>query len=444
MTSASTPAHQAAATDLAAVAPEGCGCPEGQRAATVTRRTVLAGAGAVGVLGAVSGVVPGVATQYAFAETGYSGDTVVVLSLRGGLDGLSAVAPVGDPEYFTARPNIAIPQSRVLPLNSMFGLHPALAPLKPLYDAGSLAAVHAVGQVNRTRSHFAAMEEMENAAPGSYLRTGWIDRMIGVGTSASTFSAVAVGTTSPPSSMAGPNPELAVRTVDTFKLSGAGNATEVARWTKALQGLHVGAPSTVAAPAAATLGALSTIATLQSAGYTPANGAIYPAGELGDSLRDVARLIKADLGLRAATVDVGNWDMHTGLGQSDSGWLFRQLTEVGKALAAFHTDLGSKMADVTVVTLSEFGRRVAENASGGVDHGHGNVCLLMGGGVVGGQVYGRWPGLATANLDAGDLVGTTDYRTILAEILEKRAKMATSGVFPNLPAGRLGALRAKA
>jgi uncharacterized protein (DUF1501 family) len=168
---------------------------------------------------------------------------------------------------------------------------------------------------------------------------------------------------------------------------------------------------------------------------------VYPAGELGDSLRDVARLVKAGVGLRAATVDVGNWDMHSGLGSSDSGWMFKQLTELGQALAAFHADLGTAMGRVTVVTLSEFGRRVAENASGGLDHGHGNVCLLMGGGVVGGKIYGNWPGLAKENLVAGDLAGTTDYRTILAEILEKRAKLATGTVFPSLGAERLGAFR---
>jgi uncharacterized protein (DUF1501 family) len=136
--------------------------------------------------------------------------------------------------------------------------------------------------------------------------------------------------------------------------------------------------------------------------------------------------------------------MHSGLGSSDSGWMFRQLTELGQALAAFNQDLGAQMSDVTLVTLSEFGRRVAQNGSGGLDHGHGNVSLVMGGGVRGGQVYGRWPGLAAANLDNGDLAGTTDYRTILAEALEKRAQLSSSTVFPLLAADRLGMFAAKA
>ena len=153
--------------------------------------------------------------------------------------------------------------------------------------------------------------------------------------------------------------------------------------------------------------------------------------------------MKAGVGLRAATIDVGNWDMHVAMGGVGEGWMTRQLTELGLALAAFHADLGDRAKDLTLVTLSEFGRRVAENGSGGLDHGHGNVCLLMGGGVIGGKVYGRWPGLSKDNLDNGDLAGTTDYRTILAEVMEKRSKLSATSVFPGVAATRLGAFRAR-
>lgn len=419
-----------------------CACSEGRRAANaVTRRTLLAGASALGVVGVTSGLLdPDSATQYAFAAD-YTGDTVVVLSLRGGFDGLSAVVPVGDPAYYAARPGIAVPKSRAIQLNTMFGLHPALAPLKPIYDQGRLAVVHAVGQPNPTRSHFKAMTEMEKAAPGSQLRTGWIDRMVGLTTPARPFAAVAAGAVAPPPAMAGPSPEVAIKSVDTFTLSWAGNATEVARWTTALKAMYAGAPNALAAPATATLNAVATTTRLKVAGYSPAPGARYPAGELGNALRDVARLVKARVGLRVATIDTGDWDMHVGMGTSDKGWMFTKLSELGQALAAFHTDLGTAMNGVTLVTLSEFGRRVSQNASGGLDHGHGNVCLLMGGGVNGGKVYGRWPGLGADKLDAGDLAGTTDYRTILAEILEKRGRVATGTVFPQAAAARLGALR---
>ncbi|GAB3880337.1 DUF1501 domain-containing protein [Terrabacter terrigena] len=427
--------------------PPGCACAQGQAATSqVSRRTLLAGAGALGALGAVVGVAgpSDAATQLAFAGAAYTGDTIVVLSLRGGFDGLSAVAPIGDPAYFAARPSIAVPASRAIKLDTLFGLHPALAPLKPIWDTGGLAAVHAVGQVNPTRSHFEAMATMENAAPGSTIRTGWLDRMIGLSGPVSTFASAAVGAATTPPSMIGPSPELAVQSVDGFTLAGADTAAEQTRWATALGALYAGAPATLAAPATAALGAVSTMAGLKAAGYTPANGAVYPKGSLGDALRDLARLIKAGIGLRAATVDVGNWDMHSGLGASDSGWMFRQLTELGQALAAFHRDLGPKMADVTLVTLSEFGRRVAENGSGGLDHGHGNVSLVMGGGVRGGKVYGRWPGLAAASLDSGDLAGTTDYRTVLAEALEQRAKIASTTVFPGLGTDRLGLFAARA
>ncbi|MGO4601086.1 DUF1501 domain-containing protein [Terrabacter sp. 2YAF2] len=425
---------------------EGCGCPQSQLLSSqVSRRTLLAGAGALGALGAVLGAPsPSVATQLAFTSTAYTGDTIVILSLRGGFDGMSAVVPIGDPAYFAARPSIAIPSSRAIKLDTMFGLHPALAPLKPIWDARGLAVVHAVGQVNRTRSHFEAMTSMENAAPGSAMRSGWLDRMIGLSGPVSTFASASVGSATTPPSMMGPNPEVAIQTVDSFTLSGAGAADEQSRWTTALNALYGGAPAPLAIPAAATLAALSTMASLKASGYTPANGAFYPKGAVGDALRDLARLIKARIGLRAATIDVGNWDMHSGLGASDAGWMFRQLTELGQALAAFNRDLGTQMGDVTLVTLSEFGRRVAENGSGGLDHGHGNVAFVMGGGVRGGKVFGRWPGLAAGDLDNGDLAGTTDYRTILAEALERRSRVSSSTVFPLLGSERLEIFDGKA
>ncbi len=415
-----------------------CGCPEGVRAGSMSRRSLLAAAGALGAVATLPGLSgPDFSTSLAFAGTRYTGDTLVVLSLRGGCDGLSFVVPVGDPDYYAARPNIAIPASRTLRLDPMFGLHPALAPLKPVWDSGHLAVVHAVGQPNPTRSHFAAMEQMENAAPGSHLRTGWLDRMIGAGAPAETFSSVAVGSAASPPSMLGPHPELSMLSVDEFTLAAARKKGDAKKWTTMLTALYKGAPSVLSAPTTATVHALS--ATAQPAADDhPANGARYPDSGAGQALRDVARLIRSGLGLRAATVDVGDWDMHAGLGRSDAGWMFERLTDLGQALAAFWTDLGTHRDRVSLVTLSEFGRRVAENASGGLDHGLGNVSLVLGGGVRGGQVYGRWPGLRPADLVGGDLAGVTDYRTILAELLEKRTGVSTGAVFPGLDGRRLG------
>jgi uncharacterized protein (DUF1501 family) len=369
-----------------------CGCPDdADHRGALTRRSFLrtslgVGAGAI-VLG--SGL-DAVSTQHAWAaDAAYDGDVLVVLSLRGGFDGLSAVVPHGDPDYYRLRPSIGVPAAALVAKDAMFGLHPALAPLLPWWQNGTFGAVHAVGQASPSRSHFAAMEEMERAAPGTSLRTGWLDRVLGLRTAGTPFQASQVGQTSASPALLGPSPELALRSVDSFALAGASNATERERWAKALAGLHRGAPATLRQPAETALHALSTTASLKAAGYTPAAGATYPAGRLGEALRDLARLIKAGVGLQAACVDYGDWDMHEGLGKPDSGWMHTKLTELATALAAFATDLGPAFAKVCLVTMSEFGRRVAENGSGGADHGHGNAMLLLGGGVVGGRVCRR-------------------------------------------------------
>ena len=422
----------------------GCGCPEYDRSGgAVGRRGVLAGLAGLGA-GAVSVALGGsadAATSLTFGDPGYAGDTLVVLSLRGGFDGLSAVVPVTEQRYYDLRPTIAVPVSRTTALDSRFGLHPALAPLLPLYRAGSLAFVHALGLPDPTRSHFQDMAELERAAPGSSLRTGWLDRMVGATTTPGIFAGTSLGTSTPPPAFAGPSRELALRSVDGFELYGAWNQTETERWTAALTALHAGAPTQTAVPAQVALQALGTVTGLKAAGYTPAGGAAYPEGRLGDSLRDTARLVKAGVGLRAVTVDVGDWDMHAGLGRSDRGWMFDHLTELAAALAAFATDLGPSLDRVTLVTLSEFGRRVKENGSGGVDHGHGNVSMVLGGKVNGGAVYGSWPGLADDRLVAGDLAATTDYRSLLGEIIEKRCGLVASTVLPGLPTARLGVVR---
>ena len=412
-----------------------CGCEEDTRL-SLSRRGLLAGAAGL----VAAGVATSVPTQYAWANPGYRGDVLVVLSLRGGFDGLSAVAPVADAAYVKARPTIALQQSQALMLDRTFGLHPSLAPLKPFWDAKSLALVHAVGQTSPTRSHFKAMEDMENAAPGSTLRTGWLDRMLGATSSPSTFTGLAVG--SSPRAFSGPFNELGLRSIDQLTLSGAGSASDSARWRTVLTALHSSAPAHVKTPATAALAAFGTTTAMKTAGYTPRAGVTYPADELGGALRDVARLIKHGVGLRAAAVDFGGWDTHAGMGSSAKGFMRDHLGRLAAALAAFWTDLGPEQPRVTVVTLSEFGRRLTENASGGLDHGHGNLAMVLGGGVNGGKVYGSWPGLASSALVDGDLAGTTDYRTILAEVVERRQKLSAGTIFPGVSSSRLGLVRA--
>lgn len=415
-----------------------CGCPHMPE---LSRRNFLKTIGVAGLVAGIAG--KDMFTRMAFAASPYTGDVLVVLSLRGGFDGLSAIVPAAAGDYgdYTAlRPNIAIPSGQLIQLTPQFGMHPAMAPLKPFWDAQTFGVVHAVGMAQPNRSHFSAMEEMERAAPGSSLRTGWIDRVLGLREPGTAFQATQMGSNTAASSFLGPNPELAMYNIDSFSLSGAWNDTERARWETALRALNGEAPATVSAPSVTALDALATAASLPGGGYVPANGAVYPGTGLGEALSNIAQLIKNPTGIQVAAVDYGDWDMHVDLGAVDNGWMFDKLTELSGALAAFATDLGpTAMNKVTVVTLTEFGRRAEENGSGGVDHGYGQAVFLMGGGIKGGQVHGAWPGLGPSDLLDGDLNGVNDYRLVLAELLEKRCQVATvSDIFPAIDATRLG------
>ena len=404
----------------------------------LSRRRFLQG---VGASAAAAAALPLLSSQAAYAaDPAWSGPVLVVLSLRGGMDGLSVVAPVGDPDYARRRPGIAVPSSAALATGDrLFGLHPALAPLLPLWQRGQMAAVHAVGTPDGSRSHFRATEELERAAPGTTLRTGWLNRVLGVAGTGTAFQAVHLGSGVPAQLLAGPAPALATRSLSGFSL-------QAADWVKTLpatvRALHTGTTLPTAAPALHTLGALDTAAAVRAAAGGPRNGAVYPAeSALGAALADAAVLVRAGNGLQALTVDVGDWDMHNALGRGGTGWMADKLTDLAQALSAFATDLGADFARVNVVTVSEFGRRVTENGSGGVDHGHGNAVLLLGGGLAGGRVHGRWPGLADAALDHGDLAGTTDYRDVLAELLVRRLGLPAaqlSQVFPGLVHAPLG------
>jgi uncharacterized protein (DUF1501 family) len=333
-----------------------------------------------------------------------------------------------------------VPQGAALQLDSTFGLHPALAPLKTLYDAGDLAIVNAAGLPSPNRSHFAAMDEVERAAPGTSARTGWLNRTLGLHADGGPFAAVQLGSSSIPYALLGEEQVLGMSSVDDFDLSGADTPTRRDQWRTALNTMHSVAPAPLAAATGTTLGALDTTAALGATTYVPANGAVYPNSDLGRSLRDTARLIKGDVGTRIVTIDEGDWDMHADLGRVDGGWMRDKLVELGSALAAFATDLGPLMDSVTLVTISEFGRRVEENMSSGVDHGWGNAMFVLGGNVVPG-LHGTWPGLADAALVQGDLAVTTDYRAVLADILVNRTG-ATSDevkqVFPGYTGTTLG------
>jgi uncharacterized protein (DUF1501 family) len=401
----------------------------------VSRRSLLAGL----MVGSASIITAsGAAVQTAYAAPGYTGDTLIVLSLRGGMDGLSAVPPIGDPAYAGLRPTTAITPTQGVKLDETFALHPSLAGLKPLWDKGQFAVVQGVGSMDRTRSHFSAMEQVENAAPGTSVRTGWLDRVMGLRETTTPFQATQVGGSNVPRMSQGPFNEMALTTVAATKLSPAATPASLTNWTKLIDGMHANTNSPFTNPVHTALAATMSIMNM------PVNNTtvVYPATPIGNALKDVAAIIKGGLGLQVATVDQGDWDHHENAGPR----MTKNLQMLSDALVAFVADLGDFWKKVTVVTLSEFGRRVKENGTKGFDHGHGNVMLMASGaGLNKAQVYGAWPTLDKTKLDRGeDLAGTTDFRSVFAEVLTKRCQLSTANVataFPNFKPTVVGAFK---
>jgi uncharacterized protein (DUF1501 family) len=399
-----------------------------------TRRRVIAGAGAVGVAALGTQLVT---TKYAFADPATTNRTLVVIFMRGGMDGLSVIVPANDPNLKKARPNIAVDTAALLPGDSRFGLHPALAPLQPFWTSGQMAAVHAVASPDASRSHFQAQDCLERGTASTATHTGWLDRTLAAMGPGTTFRAIAEGEATP-RSMIGVEPKLVLDGIEAFALAGPGSVRD--RTMVALEALYTGFDHPAVDQAIGTVKALNQARQLASVRYTPV--APYPGGGFANRLRDIARLVKAKVGLRVATIDLGGWDMHTNLGRVDGGEMRNSLTELANALGAFAADLGPLLDDVTVVTMTEFGRRVAENGNAGTDHGHGSLMLLLGGGLVGGQVHGKWPGIAPDALDNGDIAGANDYRDVLAEVLQRGFNVGdVKSVFPDHDYARIGVLR---
>ncbi len=397
-----------------------------------TRRRVLAGAGAVGVASLGTQLIT---TRYSFAAPSTTTRTLVVIFLRGGMDGLSVIQPANDANLRKMRPTIAIAENALLPADSRFGLNPALAPLAPFWKAGTMAAVHAVASPDASRSHFQAQDCFERGTATTSTHTGWVDRALTVMGTGTTFRAIAEGDTTP-RSMVGNEPKLVLDGIQNFALSSTDDGNRD-KTIAALQALYTGFEHPAAAFALETVKALDQAHRISQAPYD--TKAMYPGGGFSDQLRDVARLIKANVGLRVVTIDLGGWDMHTGIGNVGGGEMKNHLTELANGLGAFATDLGPKLTDVNVVTMSEFGRRASENGNQGCDHGHGGLMLLLGGGLVGSTVHGTWPGLADADLDQGDLAGPNDYRNVLSELLIRRFNAAdVAKVFPDHKYARIG------
>src|SRR6185436_4613763 len=347
---------------------------------------------------------------------------LIAIFQRGAVDGLSMVVPYGDAEYYRARPSIAIARpsgtarDAALDLDGFFGLNPRLAPLKPLWDRRELAIVQACGSPDATRSHFDAQDYMETATPGvKSTEDGWLNRYLQARKTEreSSFRAVAL-TQQLPRMLQGHAPALAMNQVAQFGIKGGGN-----------DAVSSGFEAQYAAAADHVLNgvgreafeAMKTLKAADPARYRPENGAEYPRSAFGQALMQIAQLTKADLGLEVAFADLGGWDTHVNQG-SAQGQLATRLDDFSRAIAALVTDLGDRMADTVVLTMSEFGRAVSENGNRGTDHGHGNAMIVVGGGVRGGHVYGKWPGLSPEQRFEGrDLAVTTDFRDVFGEIV---------------------------
>ena len=417
-------------------------CTDYTRAAGLSRRRFLAGMAATTGAAVTTTVFGDAVRQTAFGAT-TGGNVLVVISLRGGIDGLGLVVPHGDPAYYAARRTIALPAASLVAKDAMFGLHPQMKPLEWLFASGELAAVHAVGLPVPNRSHFLAMEEVEDADPTSSVRRGWINRMIGLDADATPYEAVNMGDPITPTALVGPAPALATDGLDGITLAGATDGHAAAR-RRQLETIWGRAPGPLGAAARSALRTVSELAPVVGATYRPsvAYPAEWPATDLAQALKDTAHLIKADVGTEVVAIDYGSWDMHSDYGTTEYGEMQSMVRGFAGALDAFLRDLGALRQRVTVVTISEFGRRVAENGNRGLDHGWGNMMLLAGAGVKGGRYYGSWPGLGSGRLVDGDLKVTTDYRDVLGEVVASRFPGRSVGsVFPGLSHRPLGLMR---
>ena len=357
------------------------------------------------------------------------------------------IVPHGDPLYYQDRPRIAVAEQDVVDLDGYFGLHPRLAALKPLWDNRSLAAIHAIGSPDATRSHFDAQDYMETATPGAKTTLdGWLNRYCQHDREhqQTPFRAVAFGPQLP-RILAGSAPSLAIDDLQAFGLRAPREAARD-RLTRAFEELYAGAATgLLSSSSQEAFAAVQLLKQADPGRYQPANGAAYPRGRLGRAMLQIAQLIKADVGLQVAFADVTGWDTHVNQGASE-GQLAGRLDEFGQTLAAFAQDLGEGLRDVVVLTMSEFGRTVRENGNSGTDHGHATAMLVLGGPVNGGKVLGTWPGLDPAQRFEGrDVAVTTDFRDLFAEVLVRHLGAADlAAVFPGFtadPARFPGAIR---
>lgn len=348
---------------------------------------------------------------------------LIAIFQRGAMDGLNAVVPYGEQEYYNLRPSLAIPrpgsgQGEAIDLDGFFGLHPALSSFKPIYDSGQLAIIHAAGSPDNTRSHFDAQDYMESGTPGLKSTTdGWLNRYLQTkpDSQATPFRAIAMGSNLP-RTMQGRAAAIAMTSINDFGIRAGGG--EIG---KTLQGgfeamYEQAANDALRGTGKETFEAVKMLQRINTNQYQPAPGVTYPRGQFGDRLRQIAQLIKSDIGIEVAFTDISGWDTHANQGNSQ-GQLATRLGEFSQGISALYTDLQDRAGDVVILTMTEFGRTAKENGNRGTDHGHASAMFVLGGEVKGGKVYGRWPGLKVEQLnERRDLALTTDFRDVFAEL----------------------------
>jgi uncharacterized protein (DUF1501 family) len=426
-------------------------CCEGVRPARFSRRYFLK-QGGIGLVGLST--MPAFLQRAVASTPGTGKRQLVVLFQRGAADGLNIVVPFAEPNYYRMRPTIAIPEPKrggegtVLDLDGFFGLHPGLGALVPLFQQNQLAIVHAAGSPDPTRSHFDAQDFMESGTPGvKATQDGWLDRAIGTvpEENASPFRAVAMGPNLP-RMLQGSTGAIAIPDLRQFKVQpqSAAMASVAEGGFEAMYAQSV--DHALHGTGAETFEAIDMLRKIDTNKFPPENGADYPKSAVGQRLQQIGVMIKANIGVEVLFLDCGGWDNHVNEGGAQ-GQLANLLKDLGQSLAAFHQDMGDRMGDIVVVTMSEFGRTARENGNRGTDHGHANCMFVMGGDVKGGRVYGKWPGLNDHQLNEGrDLMLTTDFRTVVGEILTRHLSVKDLGpVFPgfdNNPRKSVGLLQA--
>ncbi|MGA2672704.1 MAG: DUF1501 domain-containing protein [Terracidiphilus sp.] len=391
-----------------------------------TNRRFFLRNGALAIAGTAA--LPSFLVRSAMAQSANNaGRRLVVIFQRGAADGLNVVVPYREQNYYAMRPGIAIPADQVLDLDGFFGLHPSLAAFKPLYDQGHLAVVHAAGSPDMSRSHFDAQDYMESGTPGvKSTEDGWLNRALQAEDlrhrqEHTAFRALALGAQLP-RTLAGKIPAIALSNLNSFAVGGPNRnpnpaPSPAAAAFEAMYGDS--GDSILHATGEETFEAVKMLRDANPAQYKPDPGVDYPNSEFGNNMKQIAQLLKANLGVEAAFTDVGGWDTHQNQG-GVNGQLADRLRDFSTSIAAFWRDLGDGAENVTLVTMSEFGRTARQNGTGGTDHGHANAMFVLGGQVKGGKVYGRWPGLANEQLNEGrDLAVTTDFRQVLGEIVAK-------------------------